>query len=424
MMDGNETNTVDYDVALSYATEDRDYARSLAAILQQNNVKVFYDEYQKSTLWGKDLYVYLSELYQNRARYCVIIISKYYAEKLWTTHELKAAQARAFREREEYILPVRLDDTKLPGLLPTICYLSWPPESAETIAAILNSKLSTRAGNPALQIQPIEFEDECRLNQIQLQRAIHKILKAATSDGKLIVPLRYDQRVEKLLGELQNVYDNYEAYFPETSGEAALQNYSHIDRTLSTVTNDLETLPELVGAIITFFKENFRGDSEITVTCSRVVQLAMTDIMAAFASAQWCLAANEMLNQYSGLGSYAEMISKMDGIGPQECINYLVSLLNEKEARRVIAPIEWDGEKLSIFRTFHQKTVHFGRRPDTLPTSFVTNYAWPQMFWLSRHAREAWRLDWIFDDLDGKNLRGYYFDWWHQINVKPSQRDS
>ncbi len=130
-----------YDVALSFAEEDRLYAVALFKVLRQYGVEVFYDKEDKSTLWGKNLYPYLSDLYQNRARYCVMFLSKHYAAKFWTNHEREAAQARAFREQEEYILPVRLDDTEIPGILPTTAYLSWPPETAETIASAIITKL-------------------------------------------------------------------------------------------------------------------------------------------------------------------------------------------------------------------------------------------------------------------------------------------
>src|SRR5690349_2062628 len=122
-------NAEQYDVALSYAGEDSIYVNELAIALQRRSVKVFYDKYEKSTHWGKDLYSYLSDLYQNKARYCVLLLSQHYATKLWTTHERKAAQSRAFHEHEEYILPVRLDDTEIPSISPTIAYLRWPPDN-------------------------------------------------------------------------------------------------------------------------------------------------------------------------------------------------------------------------------------------------------------------------------------------------------
>ena len=130
-----------YDVTLSYAGEDQDKAEALAGSLRQKGVNVFFDRYEKAALWGKNLYDYLTDLYQNKARYCVMLLSQHYAAKLWTNQERQAAQARAFQENEEYILPVRLDDTAIPGILPTISYLRWPPETAETIADLIVAKL-------------------------------------------------------------------------------------------------------------------------------------------------------------------------------------------------------------------------------------------------------------------------------------------
>src|SRR6266487_3665883 len=130
-----------YDIALSIAGEDRAYAEALAEELKRRKIKYFYDDEEKHNLWGKNLYPYLSDLYQNEAHYCVIFISKHYATKRWTTHEREAAQARAFQENEEYILPIRLDNTELPGILPTVAYLEWPPETAETVADLIARKL-------------------------------------------------------------------------------------------------------------------------------------------------------------------------------------------------------------------------------------------------------------------------------------------
>ena len=131
----------EYDVALSFAGEDRIHADALAEALRRRGLSVFYDTYEKSTLWGKNLYTYLSDVYENRARYCIMFLSQHYAQKLWTNHEREAAQARAFAENEEYILPVRLDRTKIPGIPLTVSYLSWPPETAETIADAIMEKL-------------------------------------------------------------------------------------------------------------------------------------------------------------------------------------------------------------------------------------------------------------------------------------------
>src|SRR6266699_5456033 len=45
----------EYEVALSFAGEDRPYASQLANILRRRGVRFFFDEYEKYTLWGKNL---------------------------------------------------------------------------------------------------------------------------------------------------------------------------------------------------------------------------------------------------------------------------------------------------------------------------------------------------------------------------------
>jgi len=130
-----------YDVALSFAGEDRVHAEALAEALRRYGISVFYDKYEKTTLWGKDLYIHLSDLYQNKARYCVMFFSEHYVAKTWTKHELRAAQARAFTEQQEYILPIRLDETEIPGILPTTAYLTWEQETVESIVQAILKKL-------------------------------------------------------------------------------------------------------------------------------------------------------------------------------------------------------------------------------------------------------------------------------------------
>jgi hypothetical protein len=130
-----------YDVALSFAGEDRPKAAALAEALNAFGVRVFYDAFEKSKLWGEDLYSYLSDLYRFRATYCVMLLSKHYANKLWTSHERKSAQERAFQDNRTYILPIRVDDTEIPGILSTVSYLQWDEENPSSIAEMIVSKL-------------------------------------------------------------------------------------------------------------------------------------------------------------------------------------------------------------------------------------------------------------------------------------------
>jgi len=130
-----------YDVALSFAGEDRKHARELAEHLKERRIKVFFDEFEESHLWGQNLYSHLSDIYQNRCQYVVIFVSAAYAKKLWTKVEREAAQAKAFSEPDPYILPIRLDDTQVQGILPTVGYVDWFAKGSAAIADMILERL-------------------------------------------------------------------------------------------------------------------------------------------------------------------------------------------------------------------------------------------------------------------------------------------
>src|SRR5207245_1386371 len=94
----------------------------VAEFLEKHGVIVFYDQYEQATLWGKDLAEHFDGVYRKQGRFCIMFISRHYADKMWTRHERRSALARALEERTEYVLPARFDDTEIPGLRPTIRY--------------------------------------------------------------------------------------------------------------------------------------------------------------------------------------------------------------------------------------------------------------------------------------------------------------
>jgi AAA domain/TIR domain len=128
----------EYDLAVSYAGEDRSVADQIANKLKGMGYGVFYDGFKKerAETIGEDLTKLLGEIYAKRSRYCLILISKDYAAKPWTNHERQFALSRALQERRAYILPLKLDDTNLPGLscgatLITQCAADVTPEPVE-----------------------------------------------------------------------------------------------------------------------------------------------------------------------------------------------------------------------------------------------------------------------------------------------------
>ena len=137
---------LEYDVALSFAGEDRAHADALATILRQHRVRVFYDSTEQANLWGKNLVEHLHDVYSRRARFCVMFVSGAYAAKSWPTHE-RVGRARTSIRRVLAGLRVACSHrwTHVPGLPSTVGYLNIET-GIEGIAQLLRDKLRSDRG--------------------------------------------------------------------------------------------------------------------------------------------------------------------------------------------------------------------------------------------------------------------------------------
>lgn len=134
----------EHDVALSFAGEDRAVAREIGERLRQAGVRVFLDEFYKPELWGKHLSDEFRLRYGPKSCYVVPLISRHYAVKDWTDFEFTIARREASRRAEEFILPVRLDDTVLVGLRSDVAYLDFRKEGTIGVVNAILAKLDTR----------------------------------------------------------------------------------------------------------------------------------------------------------------------------------------------------------------------------------------------------------------------------------------
>ena len=134
-----------YDIALSFAGEQRAYVEELALYLKKNNISVFYDYFEQVNLWGKDLTEKLEQIDATEARYCVIFISEEYAKKGWTCHERAAAAQRMLECRTksiDYILPVKFDETKIPAIFNTVGCINAKDYSPLQVGEMLIQKIT------------------------------------------------------------------------------------------------------------------------------------------------------------------------------------------------------------------------------------------------------------------------------------------
>ena len=147
-----------YDVALSFAGEDRPFAASLAEILRTKGVRVFYDALEPKDLWGKDLSEHLRSVY-SRSSVCVILLSKASTSKPWVMFESRTALARAAQDDSIVVLPVRLDDSDLPPLLTTIASLDASRHNIAEIAEIIRKKVDLPKDSTGREAVPSDKAD-------------------------------------------------------------------------------------------------------------------------------------------------------------------------------------------------------------------------------------------------------------------------
>ncbi|MCR6490416.1 TIR domain-containing protein [Amycolatopsis sp. OK19-0408] len=167
-----------YDFCLSFAARQRAYAEEVAQLLRAAGLRVFYDFFESADLLGVDLYAHLDEIYNRGSRYCVLFASEDYLRRAWTGHERVSAQYRAFRSPSAYVLPVRFDDTEIPGLRGTIGHADARVLSPAAVVRLLIAKLESDAQCASLPATVLVLAGEGR----------DDVLKAALERCGLTLP--------------------------------------------------------------------------------------------------------------------------------------------------------------------------------------------------------------------------------------------
>lgn len=139
----NEDGTYRYDVALSFAGEQRKYAFQLAQKLKQCDLDVFYDNWEAASLWGESLPKALAKRYREESLFCVALFSKEYNTKIYPRMEFEHMQFRQYQE-DAYILPIVMDGS-FPDEWPrTRSYIDSSQYTIDEIALMIRNKVYSK----------------------------------------------------------------------------------------------------------------------------------------------------------------------------------------------------------------------------------------------------------------------------------------
>jgi len=132
-----------YHVALTFAEQDRGYVSQVASILRDQAVKVFYDHYEISLLWGKNMLEFMDELYGNNTHFVIMFISAAYVSEMAKRHERLLVLETALGKDYDYLLPARFDNAKVPGLPVMTIALYLKDYTPEQFCAVVVKKLTS-----------------------------------------------------------------------------------------------------------------------------------------------------------------------------------------------------------------------------------------------------------------------------------------
>ncbi len=130
-----------YEVALSFAGEQRDYVRAVNQALKALDVKTFYDDDHAVDLWGKNHTEELPRIYAEDSHLVLMFISEHYVDKQWPRHERRAILTEMTQRGSPYLLPVRFDDSAVPGLDSGWHYLKAEEFTPERLAEAAYAQL-------------------------------------------------------------------------------------------------------------------------------------------------------------------------------------------------------------------------------------------------------------------------------------------
>ncbi len=140
--DEQATATV-YDIAVSFAAEQRDYVERTVASAKALGLAVFYDRDMTHQWWGRNFVTEQRRVYGQRTLHFVPFISTEYLARQYPRDEFSYAMLAAVRRGDDYILPVLVGDVTPPEemLHPHIGYLRAEDVTPEKLAVHMKAKV-------------------------------------------------------------------------------------------------------------------------------------------------------------------------------------------------------------------------------------------------------------------------------------------
>ena len=191
-----------FQVALSFPGERREFVRAVAEHLATviPRVSILYDEWYEAEFARPNLDTYLQELYRKQSELIAVFICAHYEQKNWCGLEWRAIREVIMDRRDASVMPLRFDDTEIPGLFANDGYIWIGEREPGAIGDLILQRLNlaeTRETHPEFESNNegnSSSDDEARLIKLTgLVSEVDELLK------------RFDQAFRDDTGTTRNV---------------------------------------------------------------------------------------------------------------------------------------------------------------------------------------------------------------------------
>lgn len=137
-----------YDIALSYASEQKDYVSSVYKLLEMKGLSVYFAAAHQEELTGADMTKEFYSIFHDQCLLIAAFVSDIYLQKKRPMAEAAIGQMRSREEKRSCLIPVYFGDARLPEFDPDINYLN-ADKPAEEVAHYLAEAVRLRKAKQA-----------------------------------------------------------------------------------------------------------------------------------------------------------------------------------------------------------------------------------------------------------------------------------
>lgn len=137
-------------IALSFPGEHRPFVEQVAEHLASavGRERVLYDRFYEAELARPDLDTYLQRLYRDESELIAVFLCADYERKEWCGLEWRAVRDLIKRRQTASVMPLRFDNTEIPGLFSIDGYIWIDNRSPEDIAERIIERWQLNSGPP------------------------------------------------------------------------------------------------------------------------------------------------------------------------------------------------------------------------------------------------------------------------------------